>query len=156
MNAMSPLDLLGEIERQQARVKKPATIIDLKKELADNVYPLLRLAIESMAALDGDLRERVTLAEGVIAEYLTSQESMVLPELAARIQGTFAIGMQLCDVAEGLAENLDSEIPALKDLATLIGAYREAATTTQHLVEEVTLEEMPEEPGAEPADAQEG
>ena len=85
--AMSPVDLIGEIERQQERIKKPSTIVDVKKELADNIYPLLRLAIESMATLDGDLRERITLAEGVIAEYLTSQESMLLPELAARIQG---------------------------------------------------------------------
>ena len=43
---------------------------------------------------------------------------------------------------------MDASVPALQDLATLIGAFREAATTTQELVEDVTLEELPDDEGA--------
>lgn len=151
---LAPEVLLDEIARQEKRVKNESLIIETRKELATNIYPLLRMTVESILGAQSqvlaEILQRLELAEGVIAEYLSSQESVILPELAVRLHATLAIGLELCDRAETLLAGLpdaafeDQAVATERDsLVTLLGGFREAAKVSQELIQEVELEEIP-------------
>ena len=152
---LAPEVLLDEIARQEKRVKNESLIIETRKELATNIYPLMRMMVESMLGASGqvltDILQRLELAEGVIAEYLSSQESVILPDLAVRLHATLAIGFELCDRAEALLALLpDETFSAGTDAATvrdevvaLMEGFREAGKNSRNLIQEVELEEIP-------------
>ncbi len=143
--------LLAEIDGATERLVN-AAVVDQKKEFVSNVYPLLRLLTESAGHRFADLFSRMNLLEEVIGDFLTGSESMILPELAARIQATFAIGLKLCeevDAAHRSAVRSDPEHPATDrsatQIAVLIEAYRASAQIAVTEVAEVTAEEIDED-----------
>ena len=76
------------------------------------------------------------LAENVIAEYLSGQESMILPELAGHIVTAFGIGAKLCEQVELQVKTVPDEVEQL------IAAYRQFSTMVVQAVADVTLEEV--------------
>ena len=138
IRGMDPAIIISEIDSAASRLVASA-VVDQKKEFAQNVYPLLRLLTESAGARIEDLAGRLQLLEDVMGEFLTAGESMVLPDLAARIQATFAIGLKLCDEVDA---RMGATLPP--EVAVLVSAYRESAAIAVQAVADVTAEEIEE------------
>lgn len=134
---MDPQTILSELDAAVTRLESQP-IIDAKKELGSNVYPLLRLTVETLTLRDQNIRQRVALAENVIAEYLSAQESMILPELAEHIVTAFGVGAKVCEEVEKIAD-----LP--KVVTKLIEAYRKISASAVQQVADVTLEEVDED-----------
>lgn len=128
METTDPTILLEEIDNQLRRLKDQA-IVDYKKELLVNCYPIIRMLVENQV----ELKDRLDLAEGAIAEALTHMESQILPDLAAQIQMALAIGLEVC---KGVGA-LKTELP--EELRATIEAYARAAQQVVSDVSEVTL-----------------
>jgi hypothetical protein len=137
--------LVSEIERAQQRLSD-APIIDQKKEFVDNVYPLLKLIVQSHGV-------RLDQAEGALGELIQGSESIITPELGDRIRGSLALGIELATavLATTNAGHDDNKLVALAR------AYHEAATITTQVVEEYTMydddDEDDDEGESEPAPA---
>jgi hypothetical protein len=167
---MDPSELIVEIDRAAENLAQ-APVVDQKREFVSNVYPLLRLMAETMGLRQHVLLERVDGIELAVAEYLTGQESMILPELATRIHVAIGLGMHLADAVENMfaatheqlrAQSKETgvelpdeayEIP--QDIATYIVAFRTSAAEVTQLVEDVTAETVEDEDEDEPAPAPE-
>jgi hypothetical protein len=81
-------ELLQEIESERQRVSDKA-IIDPKKELAGNVYPMLARVVELIG-------QRLGETEEVVAAYLEGEDSLIQPDLGIQILGVFDLTKQLC------------------------------------------------------------
>jgi hypothetical protein len=128
--------LLAEIRGANQRLADQA-VVDPKKELVHNVYPLIELLAQVYNEQFTDVHERLDLAEGAVAEYLTQQESMVLPDLAETLQTVFALALKLC--AEVVQEPQPATVPKLA------ATCRDRIVKAQQLVADVTLVEEPDD-----------
>lgn len=135
MKGLDPATILAEIDSATTRLIN-AAVVDQKKEFVSNVYPLLKLLTESAGHRFADLFARMSLLEEVVTEFISGAESMILPELAARIQATFAIGLKLCDEAIAGDGGVDPQ------LAILVEAFRASAKIAVQAVADVTAEEI--------------
>lgn len=143
-----PVGLLDEVDRAVDRINK-AAVVDPRRELVDNLYPLLRLVVETTGhALIAheraiiDTAQRMEDAEAAIAELATSGDSMILPELAATIDDVLALGLQLCgqalEVADELAETpYDGE--RVNKVRVLVEAYRASVDRLRGEIDAVTV-----------------
>lgn len=138
---MTPNDLMQEILRTHQRLTQQA-VVDPKKEIADNVYPLLQLMTETFGTMILDTHQRLEIAEASIAEYLTAQESMILPELAADIQLVLALAMDLADSVLALVPADGDGQDEIKKKAMVV---RTRAEQLQPEIAEVTLVEVPDD-----------
>lgn len=138
--------LVAEIDRARERLNA-APIIDQKLEFVNNVYPLLKLIVQSHGI-------RLDQAEGALGELIQGSESLIQPDDAVRIQGTLALGLEL---AAAVLANADAipDFPNVEKLTALARAYHEAAAITAQAVEEFTFydEDEDDEPGEEVAAA---
>jgi hypothetical protein len=82
--------------------------------------------------------ERLDVAEGAIAEALAHIDSQILPELAASIQMTLALGLQVCKAVNELEVWSETKMP--EELRATIHAFDQAAKQTSDSVSAVTLE----------------
>ena len=115
--------LLAEIAGAHKRLAdKP--IVEPKAELAQNVYPLLQMVVETFATVAIEHEQRVKLAEDAIAETFMQQDSMILPDLAAMLQETLSAVVALIDkvlLVPGLAEDLKKQAHQIRITATELG-----------------------------------
>ena len=133
MEMNDPQILLEEIDNQIRRLKDQA-VVDYKKELLANSYPIIKMLAEIVVTQN----ERLDLAEGAIAEALTHMDSQILPEMAAAIQMTLALGLQVCKTVTELEVWGEHKMP--EDLRATIHAYDQAAKQMSDDVSNVTLE----------------
>jgi len=129
--------LIAEFDRARERLAA-APIIDQKLEFVNNIYPLLKLIVQSHGT-------RLDQTEGALGELIQGTESMIQPDDAARIQGTIALGIEL---ATAVLARTDREVQADGDeekLIALARGYHEAATITAQIVEEFTIYEDDDE-----------
>ncbi|MDX1421558.1 MAG: hypothetical protein R3322_00370 [Kiloniellales bacterium] len=136
---MDAATILSEIDRAQ-KVIAGAAVIDPKKELENNVYPLLRFIAAAIAQSASEQGDRVQAVEDAVAEYLSGGESILLPMLAGRIQGTLGIGATLCEMIRKL-DVWTADAPMPTELANMVGAFEHAATVCSEMVEDVTIED---------------
>ena len=133
MEVNNPDILLEEIDNQMRRLKDQA-VVDYKKELLANNYPIIKMLAEIVVQQN----ERLDLAEGAIAEALTHMDSQILPELAAALQMTLALGLQVCKSVNELEVWGEHKMP--DDLRATIHAYDQAAKQMSDDISHVTLE----------------
>lgn len=138
MEMNDPNVLLEEVDNQMRRLKDQA-VVDYKKELLANNYPIIRMLAEIVVAQN----ERLDLAEGAIAEALTHMDSQILPELGASIQMTLALGVKICqDVTE---LEVWGEYPMPEELRVTMRAFEKASRQLSDDVSNVTLEAIDDE-----------
>ncbi|MHC4175889.1 MAG: hypothetical protein ACYSWU_00170 [Planctomycetota bacterium] len=130
-----------EIDASISRLSN-AAIIDQKAEFLGNVYPLLKLLAQSQAKLEKNVNERLDLCEGAVAEMITGSDDRIHQRLAARIQTTVALGMQLCEYA---TKGASPENPPEPELMMLIQTFRDSAAVMIQMVDDVLVEEEDEE-----------
>lgn len=138
----APGSVIGEIEQAIIRLRNLAVVSDVRSELMNNVYPLMRLQADMVGNLLADVAERLAVAEVSIAELATMGESMILPDLAAQIDDVLAIGLALCVEVERDAE-LTSELERAKHrikLGELVERYRNASGALRGELDAVTVE----------------
>jgi hypothetical protein len=133
MEMNDPQVLLEEIDNQMRRLKDQA-VVDYKKELLANNYPIVRMLAEIVVTQN----ERLDVAEAAIAEALTHMDSQILPELAASIQMTLALGMQVGKAVSELEVWNETKMP--EELRATIHAFEQAAKQVSDDVSVVTLE----------------
>jgi hypothetical protein len=138
MEMNDPAILLEEINNQMNRLKDLA-VVDYKKELLANNYPIIKMLAEIVVTQN----ERLDLAEGAIAEALTHMDSQILPELGAAIQMTLALGLQVCKSVNELG--VWGEYPMPDELRATIQAYERASKQLSDDVSNVTLEAIEDE-----------
>ena len=138
-----PNILLEEIDNQMRRLTT-AAVVDYKKELLANNYPIMRMLAELVVVQSARIDEvnaRLDLAEGAIAEALTHMDSQILPELAAQIQMTLALGLQVGKLTTELKFWAEPKMPNMPDeLRATIHAFEQAAKQVSDEVGAVTLE----------------
>ena len=141
-NLMKLETVIQEIDHATARLEQ-AAIVDQKRELLDNAYPLLKLVVENLGVRQLETVQRLDEVEAAVAEYLTSQESMILPELAAQIQTVLALAMTFCDTVNACEVWGKTEATRAKkmpeDLRNQMVILKRAAGEVRDLVDEVTL-----------------
>jgi len=130
--------LLSEIDNQMRRLKDQS-IVDYKKELLANNYPILRMLAERIV----EHEDRLDIAEAAIAEALANTESQILPELSGSILMSLALGMKVCADVKEL--KVWGEYPMPPDLRATINAYERAAKIVSDEVASVTLEAIDED-----------
>jgi hypothetical protein len=142
MSEQQPQILIEEIDNQMRRLKDQA-VVDYKKELLANCYPILRMLAEQTV----EQRGRIEVAEAAIAEALTQMESQLLPELSAALQMTLALGVKVCQDTRNLFEpgGPYSEDDLSPELRATIDAFERAAGQVSQDVAEVTLEAIDED-----------
>jgi hypothetical protein len=91
--------LAEEAARAHERARAQ-TVLDPRAEIVDNLYPLLRMMLESSGEVLVDHEQRLALAEATIAELALSSDSMLLPDLAGAIDEVLMLGLQVCQAAE--------------------------------------------------------
>jgi hypothetical protein len=133
MMESDPRVVLEEIDNQMRRLKDQG-VVDYKKELLANNYPIIRMLTELLI----EQRDRLEMAEGAIAEALTHMDSQILPELAAGIQMTLALGIQICQDVMKLEVWSEHKMP--DELRATIQAFDRAAKQLSDDVSDVTLE----------------
>lgn len=150
---MDPSDLIAEIDSATERLVG-APVVDQKREFVSNVYPLLRLLAESAGGRINLLFERLDGVELAVAEYLTGQESMILPELASRIQVALGLGFHLADAIEKMfaathqalvdsgQELPEGALDIPPDIANLIVAVRQVGNEVSREIDDVTAESV--------------
>lgn len=155
MATEQPGSLLAEIDHAIERLNKVA-VIDPKKELTDNVYPLVRMVAESVGQVllehvqhFGAIDQRIEVAEGAIAELATAGDSLVLPDLAGRIDETLSIGLQVCAAVEQYIENEAGD--GTDVLRAAVKKYRESVSDLRDELDDVTVDT-----DDEPEDEKEG
>ncbi len=84
--------VLKEIKDQKKRAGEK-TYLECKKELENNVYPILEMLLEA-------IQEKFDAQDEVIAESLDPTESVVHPELTERIVAVLGMGDRLAAIAE--------------------------------------------------------
>lgn len=122
--------------------------VAVKSELQNNIYPLLALLVEGIAAQQNVDEQRFQLMEQAIAEAISGETSIVLPDLANTIKGALAVGELVCqDVINFQAQvskafqDLGGEPIALPArLAQLIGAYKQNTIVAVELLDDATIE----------------
>jgi len=149
MQAVPIETLIHEIDAAITRLKD-AAVIDQKKELTENIYPLLRMQTLTFTALISGVAEqcdvnliafgeRLEEVDSAIAEYITAQESVILPDLASRIQAVFALADSFCDAVSTSDKWKGGGIP--KQLASMIEMLRSEVFSARKAVDSVTIEE---------------
>lgn len=129
-------DLLSDIDAQTQRVVGSKTVIDVRKELSDNLYPMLAMIVE---AVD----KRITVSEDAIANVIDQEDSFLLPELSEQILTVFA---QASTLASAIIQQLTPEQKELRDQAAQLLSLIMPATEE---VVSVTVEEDEDEEGDE-------
>jgi hypothetical protein len=130
--------ILKEIDLAVRRLHD-APAIEPKRELMDNVYPLLHVIVASSGVQMAESVQRLDEVEAAIAEYLTSQESMILPDLGARIQTVLALAQTFCDSVESAGVWGDDLVELPDELRLQIELLRGSCKEVSELVDEVTL-----------------
>lgn len=134
---MEPVEsdvLISEIDGAIARLID-APIVDQKKEFTQNVYPLLKMVVESLGS-------RLDQFELAIHELLTGADSMLTPEVAAQIKGVLELGVLVVSHLERLAAEETKENAEAKAHAM---AYVAAARHLADAIDAMTVEPMDEE-----------
>jgi hypothetical protein len=149
--------LIPEIDHARQRLAKAAKDVDLRRELVDNVYPLLHMITEMAGQALMAQEERVSNAEIAIAELASVGDSIVLPELAESIDAVLAIGLRLCESVTALVGEEggpNTTVETADALRALVKSYREGVDELRAEIDDVTVEDLdadaePDEP-AEP------
>lgn len=117
-------------------------MVDPKKELEANLWPIIQAIVETFGSDIGnlgrglaELKERQDQSEETLVDYLATQESMIQPILAQRIVGTIVLGIQVCASLDELKLELPDELKAM-----VIG-YGKAAEKTLESVQAVIVED---------------
>jgi len=145
---MDPAVIVGEVDACVRRLQN-APIVDPKKEFASNVYPLLRLMAETMGLRMASMSERLMLAENVIADYLTNEESMIRAELAEHLVTALALGQTLCTKVTALPDVPD-------EIKKMCAGYLTLSASAMAEIANVTLEEDDGEGDDDDAQDEEG
>jgi hypothetical protein len=139
---MEQVGLLPEIDRALARARN-AKSLDARRELCDNVYPLVRMLAEMMGGGFVALEKRIATAEAAIGELATMGDSMILPELAGRIDAVLALGLRLCALVEDLdEERLAARVEAISKTAR---KYQKSVNNLRKELDAVTVDEDEDE-----------
>jgi cytochrome P450 len=143
---MDPKMIQTELDASMQRLTD-AAVIDQKRELLGNLYPLLKLVVQSLASLKEDLYERVELAEDALAEVIAGSESRIQPRLAKRIHMALNIGQDLVTTLAAMHADQEQfkDFQLTDNLLTIMSAYQQATMTAQGMVIDVTIEVVNEE-----------
>jgi len=140
--------LLHEIDQLAERVRA-TKIIDPKKEISDNLIPLMRMlaestgagmiqlaqAVESYGQHLADHAARLDDLEGGVAELAEASDSLIQPDLAAAIDEVLALGLQVCSAVEGALEAIDNDA-----LPALVSRYRDSVADLRAEIDDVTID----------------
>jgi len=140
-----PRLLLEEIAHARKSIGEP------KAELEKKVYPFLSLLAKSMAELQGDAGQRIDLLEDAMSDFLNSQESMLLPELAQQLVALIALGLELCrKIAElGLCTDQEEAQKITLSLHGMVEAYTQGAGPMMLAIQDITIEQSDDDEGEE-------
>lgn len=152
---MNPQTILTEVDQSMARLTE-AAVIDQKRELLGNLYPLLKLTVEAVRDTQKNLFERMELMEDTLAEVIAGSESRIQPRLAKRIHAALSIGNDIVATLAGMhADQEKFKDFALPDeLLMLMNAYQSAMMTAAGMVNDVTVEVIDEEDEEETPDGE--
>jgi hypothetical protein len=131
---MSLEDLQTMIEKHRRRANG-AKYIETQREMADQLYPLLSTIVEELGEALGEIEGGLEETNEQLAGLIEATSSIVQPELALQIHGTFSIVRSLIEAVRAGA-----------DTVQIVSALEEAMTLTEAAVKEATLDEdEPEE-----------
>jgi hypothetical protein len=154
---MDPKLILTEVDASMTRLTQ-AAIVDQKKELLGNLYPLLKLTVQALNSQRAEMEERIVEVEDVLAEVIAGAESRIQPRLAKRIHMALSIGGDL--VAKLAAMHADEEqfkgFQLPDEILMTMQAYQQAMITAAGMVGDVTIEVLDDEEEEETADAGSG
>jgi hypothetical protein len=125
--------LLSEIDNATRRLADQA-IIDQKREMLDNIYPLLKLIIGGQSKLRRDFDERLGLCEDAVADMITGADDRIHERLATRIHITVDFGVQIC---ECLVKRATEKHPLSPDEVLLMQTFRDSAAVMLQMVDDV-------------------
>lgn len=129
-----------DIERARKRAKD-AGYLEYKKDAAENLYPLIQSLLEAV-----DARLRTT--EEVVGTLLEETESIIQPDLAGQIFGLIDLGNQLVEAVKPLTLDDVSK----KRVMEIIAAWEVGASLVIEAVEEVAIDDEPDEDDEETED----
>lgn len=124
--------------------------LDLRRELVDNLLPLLMSMIDGSAKVEAleEMGEAVADLEDAVDQLIDGSEEILHPESAIKIAGMIEIGKILANELEGMLKRVKvSDQNHLRRMRDAIAAFRQGSEVVEDLLEEITIEPT-EEPEA--------
>jgi hypothetical protein len=129
--------------------------MDMRRELADNVLPLLMQILDGVIANDAEVRDEVADLGEAVDDLIDDTGDVLHPETTTKIVGVIEIGKLLAGELAALVVAKDANgKPKLDDLtrkrvAELVKTYRQGAEVVSAMLVEIT---MPVEPSTDTAE----
>lgn len=129
--------VITDLGQQEARIDKTG-YLDAKRLAKEVVFPFFRQLTEAVDEEVAELREAV---ESIIEQ----EGSMLAPEVAAKLLGTFEIGRQLCEMVKSVMTAGEINDIHRKQLEDLVGTYERNYDESTKLIAEFTVIDEGEE-----------
>lgn len=108
-------------------------------QLRDNLAPLLEAEVRALSHELGEVNEAVNELGDVVNEMIDREGSFLQPEVGTQLSSTLQIGLQLCELVEGL--KYPDEFTARK-AANLIREYKQQALISLDEIEQIMADEI--------------
>jgi len=138
---MEITEVVTEIQYATTNLGKSA-MLDPKRELEKNLYPLLLALAESTASAISGLDERVAEVSDIVGDVLSGTESVLQAEVSAKIVAVIVAGLH---IMKGLAAWTDMP----ENLRTAIAGYGMASQEVLEEIRDMTVSAEDEEGGSD-------
>lgn len=119
--------------------------LDARRELAENVLPLLDLLAEAIAKDHDELRDEVGDLGEAVDDMIDDTGDVLTPETTTKIASVLEAGKMLCKELVALLPKADDV--GKKRIAALVKAYRTGTEVVLGILTEITVPVEPEDEG---------